>query len=540
MRVSLVHGLVSLLLSGMLASVSHAQVDCRAAGADCSLREAAEQGGVLIGAAVSDLFDSDPAYGPALAADLDSITAENDMKWAATQPTRGNYDFIKADKLVTFAEANDMAVRGHTLLWDQETIDSTPEYVTDITDPAELRALMADHISTVVGRYAGRIDAWDVVNEPFQSTNGQYYDNVFRQVLGDGYIAEALELAHAADPDALLFVNEVLVSYQGGKFEALRSLAVRLLAQGAPLHGIGIQAHFLLPVAPQQLHANLVSLAELGLVVELTELDIPRSTTNPDTPENQRLDYLNIARACLAVPACQRITLWGLTDAHTWIDSFVGPDFAPLPLDTNYERKPAWFGLREGLLSRTAPLTGKKLDLRAGRKPRLTASSRDEAVLALDEGGASDPTLTGATLEVTTHPSEGGSALSRSERDSRGVLITGGILTLFPGAAAPVIQEFDLPASNWRRKGSTYRYKDKKGELGPVRQLLLRDGHKLSVKLQGSDLDVDLSEEPGAIEMTLRTGNASHCLQFGGESKFKADKSFRVKGAEAPEGCLPP
>ncbi|MDH3686021.1 MAG: endo-1,4-beta-xylanase, partial [Myxococcales bacterium] len=200
MRATLVSGLGPLLLSAALASASHAQLDCRAAGADCSLREAAEQGGVLIGAAVSDLFDSDPAYGPALAADVDSITAENDMKWAATQPTRGNYDFTKADKLVAFADANDMAVRGHTLLWDQETIDSTPAYVTDITDPAELRALMADHISTVVGRYAGRIDAWDVVNEPFQSTNGQFYDNVFRQVLGDGYIAEALELAHAADP----------------------------------------------------------------------------------------------------------------------------------------------------------------------------------------------------------------------------------------------------------------------------------------------------------------------------------------------------
>ena len=73
-----------------------------------------------------------------------------------------------------------------------------------------------------------------------------------------------------------------------------------------------------------------------------------------------------------------------------------------------------------------------------------------------------------------------------------------------------------------------------------MRQVLLRDGRKLSMKVQGSEFDVDLSEEPGAIDLTLRTGNASHCLRFGESEKFKADKSFRVKGAEAPEGCSPP
>lgn len=539
---------VGLLMgAATLASAAHAQVDCRMPTADCSLREAAAQANVRIGAAVSDFFDGDPEYGPALARDFDSLTAENDMKWAAIQPTRGNYDFAKADKLVDFAEANDMTVRGHTLLWDQETIDSTPGYVTAITDPADLRALMADHISTLVGRYAGRVDAWDVVNEPFQSRNEQYYDNVFRQVLGPGYIAEALELAHAADPGALLFVNEVLVSYEGGKFEALLALARDLLAQGAPLHGIGIQAHFLLPAAPEQLHANLVKLADLGLVVELTELDVPFSTSQPGAAEEQRRVYLEVVRACLAVAACRRITLWGFTDAHTWIDSFVGPGFAPLPLDADYERKPAWYGLREGLLSQTAPLTGQKLVLRnGGRKPErdlLKVSSRDEATLALNEGGASDPTITGATLEIVSHPGEGLPAFNRNSASRvhrrRAFGIAGGVLTL-DGSDEPALREYTLPASHWTRKGTSYRYKDRKGELGPVRRVLIRDGRKLSLKVQGSDLDVDLSEEPGTIEMTLRTGNSIHCLRFGGDAKFKVEKSLRAKGAEAPEGCPPP
>jgi len=288
-----------------------------------------------------------------------------------------------------------------------------------------------------------------------------------------------------------------------------------LLAQGAPLHGIGIQAHFVLPAVPEQLYANLVKLAELGLVVELTELDVPLATSQPGAAEEQRRVYLEVARACLAVPACRRITLWGFTDAHTWIDSFIGPDFAPLPLDTAYQRKPAWFGLREGLLSRAAPLAGKKLVLRDRstnpEKRRLSASSRDDTVLALHEGGVSDPTQTGATLEIT------------AER-----------------AGDPFAQQFELPASHWKRKGKSYRYKDRKGELGPVRRVLLRDARKLSLKVQGSGLDLGLTEDPAPIDLVLRNGNASHCLRFGGTEKFEAGKTFRAKGAEAPEGCPPP
>lgn len=178
-----------------------------------------------------------------------------------------------------------------------------------------------------------------------------------------------------------------------------------------------------------------------------------------------------------------------------------------------------------------------------GTKPersRLTASSRDEAVLALHEGGASDPTLTGATLEVVTHPGGEANARSPRERHGREVIISSGILTLGTGSSGPLIQEFPLPASNWKRKGSTYRYKDKKGELGPVRQVRLRDGRKLSLKVQGSGLDVDLLEEPGALDIVLRTGNASHCLWFGGDRKFEPEKSLRAKRAEAPERCPPP
>ena len=186
------------------------QPDCLAPGVDCTLREAAVQAGVLIGAAFGDRGEDDPEYLPALRNDFNSVTAEGAMKWGATQPEYGVFDFGPADWIMDFAEANGLSVRGHTLIWEQSIVDATPDYVTAITDPEELRALMADHIQTVVGRYRGRIDAWDVVNEPLVTLGSSLYENVFYQLLGPGYIAEAFELAHAADPDATLFLERDL------------------------------------------------------------------------------------------------------------------------------------------------------------------------------------------------------------------------------------------------------------------------------------------------------------------------------------------
>jgi endo-1,4-beta-xylanase len=330
-----------------------AQIDCRADAADCTLREASVQAGVLVGAAYREVSD-DPAYLPTLSSDFNSVTHEGAMKWAATQPESGVFNFNRADQMVEFAVANGMTVRGHTLIWEQASIDATPEYVTAITDPDELRTLMRDHIRTVVGHFRGRVDAWDVVNEPLETVGSEVYQNHFYQVLGPGYIAEAFELAHEADPDATLFLNEVLVSNAGAKFDALLALTADLLEQGVPVHGVGLQGHFLIS-GPRhdELRTNLERLAALGVVVELTEVDIVLRGMGDEATrlERQRQDFFDMASACLAVEACKRITFWGFTDRYTWIDGTFGPGLAPLPLDLNYERKPAYFGLIDGLLS---------------------------------------------------------------------------------------------------------------------------------------------------------------------------------------------
>jgi endo-1,4-beta-xylanase len=344
-----------LLLTGF-PGVGRASPDCLAPGADCSLREAAAQVGVGIGAAAQPgHIASDPNYGPVLATQFNSLTGEGAMKWGSLHPAPGVYDFSNADALVAFAEAHDMAVRGHNLVWAQQFVDSTPDYVKAMTDPNALRAELADHIQTVAGHFKGHVDSWDVVNEPLQLLGGQLYQNIFYQLLGPGYIAEAFHLAHAADPNALLFLNEI-VSTPGVKLDGLVALVTDLLAQGVPIHGVGIQGHFFSTPNPQALQTVIQTFAHMGLVVELTEVDIllVASGTYEENLDAQGQSYFGVVAACMAVPACQRVTLWGFTDRHTWIDTFFGPDFDPLPFDEDYARKPAFYGVRDGLLTRMA------------------------------------------------------------------------------------------------------------------------------------------------------------------------------------------
>ena len=336
-----------------------AGADCLAPEADCSLREVADALDVKVGTAVAmGPLANEPIYSKTLAREFNSVTAENVMKWQAVQPMQGDFDFAAADGLVIFAEAAGMSVRGHTLIWAQELIDSTPDWVEAAESAEVLRGFMRDHITTVVTRYRGRVDAWDVVNEPLETLGEQLYDNVFHRLLGRGYIAEAFALAHQADPEARLYLNEVLVLRDSEKRAALYALVLDLLEQGVPIHGVGFQGHFvssfLTPVDREVIQQSLALFADLGLEVEITELDIVQGA-GEEADETQRQRYRDVVGACMAVEACRRVTTWGFTDLHTWLDDLLGPDADPLLFDESYARKPAYLGYREGLATRAVP-----------------------------------------------------------------------------------------------------------------------------------------------------------------------------------------
>lgn len=193
----------------------------------CALREAARAAGIEIGVAVeAAMLAPGSASAATIAREFSSLTAENAMKWQPLAPAApGVYAFDPADAIVDFAQAQGQRVRGHTLFWG--SLNGPPTWLSAelavAPDPSgRLRELMAQHVSAVVGRYAGRSGTWDVVNEPLVFNTGELDPaNPFQRVLGESYIADAFRLAHAADPAATLYLNETLLETNGPKFDGL-------------------------------------------------------------------------------------------------------------------------------------------------------------------------------------------------------------------------------------------------------------------------------------------------------------------------------
>ena len=215
--------------------------DCTAP-QSCTTRQLADAAGVTLGTTVTGEYLDESDYRATLIDTFNSITPENELKWAAVQPERGEWDFGPADQIVDFALDHDMAIKGHNLLWDQDLVDSTPDWVLQIDDPDELRGVVTDHISTVMTRYRDSVDRWDVVNEPLETLGAELYDNHFRQVLGDDYLAEVFTIAEAAAPGESLWLNEAAVEFQPAKAAALVTLVRDLVDAGCRSTGSGCRA----------------------------------------------------------------------------------------------------------------------------------------------------------------------------------------------------------------------------------------------------------------------------------------------------------
>jgi endo-1,4-beta-xylanase len=342
-----------------------------------TLREAADAAGRLIGVALNGGRMGNSAYTAAAAGEFSYMTHENELKWDQVEPTQGNFTFANADRLVDFAEASGMKIKGHTLVWHSQLAS----WVKALTTREEVLGAMENHIREIVGRYRGRVHAWDVVNEAFTDgqsrlrgtdpadnspanaqanagTNGP--DSIFARLIGPEYIDRAFVVANEADPDALLFYNDYNGEGDGSKSDAIYALVQGMLARGVPIHGVGMQAHLALNSganrAPDRIAANIKRLAALGIDVQLTELDIVLCVPNsPDTLEQRRVQqrqrFLEVAKACLDEPRCTAITMWGVGDSNSWRDAdcATGGRTEPLLFDLNYARKDAYLGVFQAL-----------------------------------------------------------------------------------------------------------------------------------------------------------------------------------------------
>ena len=301
----------------------------------------ARTGPVLLGTAFQyGQIQNNPTYRTQLLSHgYTVLTPEWEAKMDQVETSSGVFDFSKPDAMLQFAEDNGLQMRGHALVWGQQV----PAWVTNPSSPwtrTTLLAVMNDWITTAVSRYAGRIHAWDVVNEPLND-DGTYKQNIWQQVIGNDYIEQALRTAHDADPTARLYVNEYSAEWIWPKSNALYAIALDFKSRGVPLDGIGFQVHSdtRWPVPYADLVANMTRFGNLGLRTDITEMDVGTSHyagTTAQKYEAQRVIYSDAAHACKISPSCWAFTTWGFTDNYTCL----GSAELPLPFDTSYQAKP--------------------------------------------------------------------------------------------------------------------------------------------------------------------------------------------------------
>jgi len=406
-----------------------------------TLRQAGAQRALLMGAAADsseqspDPLVTDAMYASTLGTQYSMLEPENNMKWATIHPAQNTYNFGPGDELVTFAQAHGMNVRGHNLCWQVYNPTWINTYATTAT-PAQMSTQFQNHINTVVSHYAGKVFAWDVVNEAISDSqtgtgvvlkDSIWYDQPGIGLTGTGYIEQAFRWARAADPNALLFYNDYNIEAPGAKFTALLVMLKDFVARGVPIAGVGIQMHIDTTGYPSSsgFAQNIQAIAALGLQVHITEMDvrIPVNSAGVAAASDlaaQAATYSRILTVCLQNPGCTAFQTWGFTDKHSWIPSSYPGYGAALPFDLNYQPKPAV----ASMINTTQTVA-----------PVLSASNIVNA--ASYAAGAVAPgeliTIFGANL--------GPAALVGTTLDSNGNVSSNlsGTQVFFDGLAAPVI-----------------------------------------------------------------------------------------------------
>jgi endo-1,4-beta-xylanase len=325
-----------------------------------SLRSiAAKNKPIYIGAAVAAIpLVTDEKYQALVGQEFSMITPENDMKFQFIHPEPSLYAFNEADSLVEFAQINHIRVHGHALVWHE----ALPMWVTGVArSPSEVKQILTDHIRTVVGHYKGRVAEWDVVNEPLKdkeySTNkGLRSANPWFQSMGEEYIDVAFREAHAADGDAILYLNEYGIEEPGEKFDALYALVKRLLARGVPIHGIGFQMHEDMEAGkyvgsdPSLVAINMKKIVDLGLEVRVSEMDVNMNAKpTPRHLNEQARAFGEMLAMSMRQDGLKSFGQWGVTDRY----SSLAPMFEysqlgnGLLFDADYQPKPAYNKIKQ-------------------------------------------------------------------------------------------------------------------------------------------------------------------------------------------------
>lgn len=324
-----------------------------------------------IGAAINEdqLLKEDSLSVAIVKNEYNTISPENSMKWMFLQPKPNVFYFDMADKYVAFGKKNNMHIVGHTLVWHSQIA----EFMNQIKDSSVMANHLENHINTIVSRYKGTINTWDVVNEALNE-DGTLRKSIFLNVLGDTYIEQAFRIAEKSDPNAELVYNDYNLC-KPKKREGVVRLVKQLQESGTKINGVGLQAHWdLKSPSLEEIENSILAFSELGVKVMFTELDIsvlpnpwelvgaeinqnfdkyvgdkkmnPYPTILPDSVQIQLAQrYADIFKLFLKHDdKISRVTFWGITDRHSWLNNFPIKNRTNYPLlfDRNYEPKEAY------------------------------------------------------------------------------------------------------------------------------------------------------------------------------------------------------
>lgn len=270
-----------------------------------------------------------------LAYHYNSITPENEMKFESLHPSEEMYTFERADEIASFAKAQGMKLRGHTLVWHNQTPDwMFQDSKGGTIDGETLLDRMKSHIDTVVKRYKDSIYAWDVVNEVIADEGAELLrQSKWLDIAGEGFIAKAFEYAHEADPKAVLFYNDYNESHPV-KREKIYKLVKGLVDRGVPIHGVGLQAHWnIINPGLDDIRSAIERYASLGLQLQITEMDVSvfehddrRTDLTEPTERMKELLTERYERFFMLFREYQQyisaVTFWGAADDYTWLDYF--------------------------------------------------------------------------------------------------------------------------------------------------------------------------------------------------------------------------
>ena len=405
------HAFAGLVLSTALLGAGLAN----AFAADETLRSLADKNGIYIGAILNSQWFSGGLpgnYEQIHKQQFNIVVAENEMKFDATEPQEGRFNYNNGDKMVKYAQQNGMRVRGHALAWHSQV----PGWVNNYkNDKKKLLAVLKNHIEKVVSHWKGQVAEWDVVNEAISNNEPQWRTgSVWYQGIGPEFIDSAFVWTHAVDPDAELCYNDYNLE-QGinpkAKAGFLLEQVKRWVANGIPIHCVGSQTHVEDTTtdkhfigSPDSLRSLAKELAKLNVKLKITELDIGfKSGINVSQRDLQRQgqtfrQYLDII---LEEPNADTYLIWGVSDKWSWLGGLNRQK--GLIYDDNLKPKPAFDSILVRLQTYEPPKDTAKKDtvVQDSSKKDSTKKDTTDAIKPFIAPSCLSLHVAGRTLFVT-------------------------------------------------------------------------------------------------------------------------------------------